>query len=488
MERLLARPLPAALLIAAAAIGLRIWDLGNPVIHVDEQYYLLVGDRMLHGALPYLDIWDRKPIGLFLIYAAIRLLPGDAILDYQLAAMASAGATALIMGYAARRVGANGVGAVAAGCAYLIWIGLYGGRGGQAPVFYNLLMAGGAALTLRLPMLAARRARGAIAWNGLAACALAGLAIQVKYTPLFEGLFFGLAHVVYARAAGVRAPMLSAMALAWMAVGAAPTLAVMGWYHALGERAFAAFWFANVTSILLRPAYPIDQLAMRMLGIFAQSLPLIAAAAIGLRARWRGAHAAETRLVIAWLAAALIGFAAIGTFFDHYALPLVAPLVFAAAPVLGARRRVMIATLGVGLAIMGVRAQLRPHDAPGARAVARIVKANSAGGCPYVFIGDTITYLLAGTCLPTAYAFPNLLAYTTEQGATGIDEAAEVRRILALRPPVILGSTRRLAIWNRASLAELRPVLARDYRVVFSTRRENYFTLVYLRRDLPLRR
>jgi len=26
------------------------------VIHVDEQWYLLVGDRMLGGAVPYLDI------------------------------------------------------------------------------------------------------------------------------------------------------------------------------------------------------------------------------------------------------------------------------------------------------------------------------------------------------------------------------------------------------------------------------------------------
>jgi hypothetical protein len=43
------------LLFAVLAVGLRARDFGNPVIHIDEQYYLLVGDRMLHGALPYLD-------------------------------------------------------------------------------------------------------------------------------------------------------------------------------------------------------------------------------------------------------------------------------------------------------------------------------------------------------------------------------------------------------------------------------------------------
>uniref|UniRef100_UPI001C08B440 hypothetical protein n=1 Tax=Acinetobacter baumannii TaxID=470 RepID=UPI001C08B440 len=55
------------LILLMFAVAVRARDFGNPSIHVDEQFYLLVGDRMLHGALPYLDIWDRKPIGLFLL-------------------------------------------------------------------------------------------------------------------------------------------------------------------------------------------------------------------------------------------------------------------------------------------------------------------------------------------------------------------------------------------------------------------------------------
>jgi hypothetical protein len=49
------------------ALMLRAFTFGSPTIQIDEQFYLLVGDRMLHGALPFVDIWDRKPIGLFLI-------------------------------------------------------------------------------------------------------------------------------------------------------------------------------------------------------------------------------------------------------------------------------------------------------------------------------------------------------------------------------------------------------------------------------------
>ena len=44
------RPIGAALVLLAFAVLTRMRDFGNPVAHVDEQYYLLVGDRILHGA------------------------------------------------------------------------------------------------------------------------------------------------------------------------------------------------------------------------------------------------------------------------------------------------------------------------------------------------------------------------------------------------------------------------------------------------------
>ncbi|MGC5220785.1 hypothetical protein, partial [Escherichia coli] len=37
----------------AVGLVLRGATLGYPAIHIDEQFYLLVGDRMLHGAVPF---------------------------------------------------------------------------------------------------------------------------------------------------------------------------------------------------------------------------------------------------------------------------------------------------------------------------------------------------------------------------------------------------------------------------------------------------
>jgi len=475
-----------AMVLTAVAFALRAWDFGNPVIHVDEQYYLLVGDRMLHGAIPYLDIWDRKPIGLFALFAAIRLLPGNGVVAYQLVATAFAAATAYVVWRAALRTGASRTGALAAAAAYLIWLPVLGGRGGQSPVFYNLFIAGAALIALHLPERARAARKGAIIAWGMVACLLGGLAIQTKYTPAIESLFIGWAHLWYLRRAGAGRAMMIGSASLWLLAGLAPTLGAIAFYRSLGSQAFQAFWFANVTSIFLRAGYPADELAMRLLGIIATLSPLIVSAAIAWRWRTRADRRGEALIGFGWLVAAAGGFLLIGTFFDHYALPLVAPITVIAARALGRSARLLIATLALGLLLNVIERGIKNNDGDDAYSVAAVVKANSVGGCPYVFIGDTITYHIAGSCLPTRYAFPNLLAYSTEQGATGVDEAAEVRRILAARPPVIVTSTRPLEIWDPGSLTALKAALP-GYRVIYSVPRADYRTLVYLRRDLPVR-
>lgn len=291
--------LPVLALLLLVALALRGWDFGNPVIHVDEQYYLLVGDRLAHGARVYLDLWDRKPIGLFLLYAGFARV-GDGILAYQLGATLSATLTAMAIMAGGRRLGATPRGALLAAIAYLLWLPLLGGRGGQAPVFYNLPMALAALLTLRLPRLVAAERRATIAGQGALACLLAGAALQLKGSALFEGVFFGMAHLVAMRRSGTgwagTALLGSGLALS----GAALTLAAGGFYGAQGGAAWHIWWFANVDSIFLRPPYPLAQSLGRLAGIGATLSPLILAARAGL-GRAIARPAARRSLARAWL-------------------------------------------------------------------------------------------------------------------------------------------------------------------------------------------
>ncbi len=122
------------LLMLLAAAVLRCWWWGDPVVQIDEQFYLAVGDRMLHGAVPFVDIWDRKPVGLFLAYAAVRLLGGDGIVQYQLVATGLAAAAAWLVVRAAR-LHAGEAAARIAGLVALLWMLVFVGAGGPGPIF-----------------------------------------------------------------------------------------------------------------------------------------------------------------------------------------------------------------------------------------------------------------------------------------------------------------------------------------------------------------
>lgn len=479
--RVLNRPIGVAIVLLVFAVLVRARDYGNPVAHVDEQYYLLVGDRLLHGARLYIDLWDRKPPGLFLLFAGFRLLPGDGFLAYQLVATLCAATTGWLIWLAARRMALAPPAGLAAGAAYILWLPLLSGGSGQSPVFYNLAMTAAAMLTLELPRLAERRASGMILLSGVGACLLAGVAIQIKYTPLVEGAIFGLAHLWYLWRARAKPATVVAAALLWMVLGLLPTALIVLQYWLKGTAAFDGFWFANFTSITLRRGYPAAKIAGRLAGIGGQLLPLIACAVVAWR---KGPQCPAMTLTRIWLAFALIAFAMIGAFFDHYALPLLAPLALAAAPAFAMGRKALVPVFVIGAGLFVFHAATNdPGEGDGIRRMASVMAAVDGGECPYVFAGDSSLYHLSGGCVPTPYAFPSSLAYEAERGAIGVDERAEVARILARRPPAIVTLDDPFSPWNAATQRLMTQALASDYRPVMAVPREGRHELLYVRRD-----
>jgi len=456
-----------AILLGVAALALRLPQLGNPIVHIDDQFYLMTGRALLEGELPYVDIWDRKPLGLFLIYAAIGLLGGAGIVQYQLVATLFAAGTALVVARIARRY-ANARGAVLAGICYLASLGMIGGAGGQSPVFYNLFMAGAALLTLgALDAPAGRR----FVPSAFGAMLLAGLAVFVKQTAVVEGCFFGLVLLsilwIRTRSAG----RVAAFALAFAACGIGPTLAAFLAYSALGHA--DAFWFANIVSIFLKGPVGSWTLLSGFLLLVISLFPLGVCAAAGLRSiDWRrdGRVRDEALFLGGWLAAAVGGFLIIPNFFDHYALPLLVPACVAAAPLFARERngRVFAAfAILWGAVFSGFPgfAPARAAQADTGRAAA-IVSAHLGGGCLYVHEGPIHLYRATGACRLTRYPFPDHLNSAPEAGATGIDAVAEVRRILAARPRVIVTARRVTLAENAATRAILDAELEGGYRRV----------------------
>ena len=459
--------LPTAAILLSATLAIRAWQFGNPVIHIDEQFYLLVGDRLWQGrGLPFVDFWDRKPFGLFLVYAATRMFGGDAVIAYQLAATLCAAAGAWVVQRLATRI-ADGWGPLFAGLAYLVYLSVNGGDGGQSPVFYNVPVAIAALAVVRVYERPAfdRHAAGFAAL----AMALFGVALQIKYSVLFEGVYFGVALLVAARRLPV--PRIATLALLWCALALLPTAAVFALYWRVDQ--VDALVFANFQSVFLRKA-PDGALMAERLGMIAlHLLPLLIVAAMALpqvaRARPVGP------LLIGWAGAAIGGLLLFGTYFDHYALPLVTPLAVLAAPVLSRPLRVMrravpivVPVLAAGLAYVLVNTiVLRGTRGDGSGAHRLAARIGSApAGCLFVFSGDPILYQLTNACVPTAYNFPTFLSEMGDSRTLGINPHAELARVMAQRPAYVMVSSVDPGATDLAAHAFVMRELARHYRLV----------------------
>ncbi|WP_445190831.1 hypothetical protein ACT009_09375 [Sphingomonas sp. Tas61C01] len=422
------RRLGVLILVAILARGLTI---GNPIVHVDEEFYLVVARAMSHGALPFVDIWDRKPIGLFLIYLPAAALPLPwAIYGYQAIAFASAVGTAWIIARLADRAGWR-VGGTAGATSYLLWLSTLGGVGGQAPVFFNLAMAAAGLLIIDAD---GRRRR----LRGVAAMMLVGVALQIKYSVVFEGLYFGLWLLAMDWRLARSTLALVAYGAAMVAVALIPTAAAWAFYASAGQS--DAFIFANFTSILARNPDPLTETLGNAATLMLILSPLIAMAA-GSRGRSCGGDRFARLFLGLWLGAALAGLAVFGSYFDHYGLPVLVPGCACAAGFLGTPqlRRQSLAILTT-IAVAGLITTLINRANRGTpRQFAALAGAIGRGsGCLYVYSGSTMLYAATGRCMLSHYVFPSHLGRQRENGAIGVDQAGEVRRILAAGPAIVV--------------------------------------------------
>jgi 4-amino-4-deoxy-L-arabinose transferase-like glycosyltransferase len=471
-RRMASMPVLALLLMTVAAIAIRISQFDDPQTHVDENFYLLVGDRMLHGALPYVDIWDRKPIGLFLIYAGIRCLGGGGIVQYHLVAALFAAATAFLITRIASRI-AGPIASAAAGIIYLLMLEGASGGGGQSPVFYNLFTAGAALATLKAAE-PGRDARGVVLFGG-AAMLLVGIAIQIKYNAVFEGGFFGLALMMTMWRVTPRLGRVAAAASLWIGLALLPTAMALAYYVLVGQA--NAFLFANFWSIMGRVSEPRPELIQRLLDIyFILHLALFGVILSIILQPWRSYRGgpAAFAFVLGWLGTGLLALLGFGTYFDHYALPVMLPLAIALAPALSYSPRRVGGLLGatfIAILALGAAREIRTHRQHfgGAATMQLMVDAIKPRltGCLWVFDGDSILYYLTGACLPTKFAFPQHLLFTREAGALGIDPEREVRRIMASKPQMVVDAVSRDEHLESAGRdAQVRAWLKQHYRVV----------------------
>ncbi len=429
----------AAILLAAALI-FRFPTLGDPNLHVDESFYFMVGQAMHDGLVPYIDIWDRKPFGLFALYFTFAAF-SDSVLAYQIPALFCASATAFLLAKIAR-LWLTGWGPTMAGISYLAMLHPLDGFGGQGPVFYNLLIAGAAWLILS-GWHAFDRQRFLRRYFG--AMLLCALALTIKQTTVFEAIFFGLAGLYRLHRDGVSAHRIAKVGAIAIAIGLAPSALIAGWYAAHGW--IDEWWHAMFASNFARQSLGLVTQTHNFYAVFRLIAVFLGCALLGLIfqrghpefKRYRG-------LMLWWLGAAFLGVAVIANAFTHYLLPLLVPLTPLAAMAYAKRLvgPVLFAVTIVVAAILGSIFQFGHYRASQASfwQTDRVIRENMDEGRLLLFHGYPLLYATTGAQPMSPLAFPNHLYDPLERDVSHLDTYNELQRVFAARPEVVMIRTR----------------------------------------------
>lgn len=470
-----------AALVLVALITRASW-LGDPVADFDEQLYSFIGWRMTQGDLPYADLWDRKPFGLFLIFALSHWLLGPEPIAYQAVAFFFAVGGAWLVYLFALRLVDRGSAAVA-GALYLLLLAAYGSYSAQSEVFHAPMML------LMLWLVLDWRRPDAIR-RALIAMLVGGIALQVKYTVLPQCAFFG-AYALYGRwRMGDGVPRLALLAMAFAMAGMLPTAVVGAWYAFNGE--FAAFWHANFVSFFDREQSEFGRLWP---GHLTGAALMAAIIALGLYAALRLNPPRDRQLYALFAGWGLAAFASVmmpATTYLYYYGALAAPAALIALPLIDRTSpgRWLPATLLLaGLLVVVNPPERYAHSRDERRVEARLSDAIAPyvgrDRCLYVFDGPTALYRTTGSCVPSRFVYPDHLNNALENHALGVSQPAEIRRILAHGPGVIVTSNLPVTIQCQECQAAVADAIGRGYRPLISVSLQERTTTAWVRRDLP---
>ena len=408
----------ALLAVLIVAISTRIISWWNPVAHVDDQFYLFVGDRMLHGEWPYVDIWDRKPLGLFALYALIAKIGGGTIFAVNIAATMCVIATAMMI----RRLAmffASPLPATCAALCYILNLPLFGGQNGQSPVFYNLLIAIAALQLLKFAENLTDRS-----WRRpLTAMLMCGLALTIKTVCVFEGTYFGLTFLFLYWRREASIALFAGLAATMVAVAIAPFALTAIPYLLRGHDATDTFVFANFVSIFVKATISERSKIFGALYVGIYGSLIITYAAVGTYLR-RNDGTTASRFLVGWQIAAIIGYFSVPNLFDHYFLPVMLPMAVSASTLFGKPIGLKL-FIALAIACLVQRPiwewKIPIHSKLEFERISAKVRNGLNGGCLYVAAGPPLLYAIDGACRLTRYSFPDHLLLRTEQGAIGID-------------------------------------------------------------------
>ncbi|MCM0000693.1 MAG: glycosyltransferase family 39 protein [Erythrobacter sp.] len=438
--------------------------IGDPNADVDEQLYSLIGNQMLHGAVPFVDLWDRKPWGLFALFAAFHAIGGPGSAAYQVAgALFTLGGAVMVFHLA--RAQTDRMTAAAGGALYVVLCAINDAHSGNSEVFFIPMLVAMAALVrdTEHPRAVAR---------ALLAMLIGGVSLQIKYTAVPQCLFFGLWALWGQWRRGMPLWQLTGLAAGFGVMGLLPTALVSAGYAAAGY--WDEYVFANFISFFDRLPASTGRVHPLMLAYLGVQLSL---SWLGIRAAqrvWPEGLPRHYVFAILWLVSAVATAYLPATVYRHYLAALIPATALLALPLFHREASAKInwpALIPAAVYLLIVPYQYwvshenRSATFRLAEAIAPHLDAK-AGKCLLIFDGPTSLYGLTESCLPTKLIYPDHLNNALEMDALEMRQEDEVRRILATRPPVIVTADLPLTPQNFAAKDQVDAAIARDYRLL----------------------
>lgn len=367
--------MPALLLALAGALlypGLRLGISGDAAV------FAVVGGRIAAGGVPYLDIWDHKPPGIYLIDAALAGLPVPFWPAIWLASVAAVAATGwFVYRLVADRAGPP-AGAIVAGLAVLT-LGVFpvSVGGGMTETFAAALAAAS--------LVSATRGR----WVSAGLLASAAAATSLLAGPALLGILLLAGR-------RLRSALLIGLGVAFVLVPLGAWLVTTG--------AAGAAWDEVVVYNRAYVEALTSNSLPRIVGLLVASLPLGAlVAARGFRT-WPSVD----RAALVWLVAGVVLLVLQGRTFEHYLGVIVVPLAILAGPAAARTRhqwqtRALLAGSLAATLTWGVVASadaIRHHDGPMQQALGEVAAAHSDRGDRILVWGSGAAVYLAAQRTP----------------------------------------------------------------------------------------
>lgn len=425
----------------------------------DEGFYLVVATRLMEGGHLYVDVWDYKPIGVYLIYAAFLLLFGKSVTAITIGSALAVLATTLLLEAIGRRVFGRPRAGLYAAIVFPVSMLVLQANSANAENFFIICGA------ISMLLLGCHLARPAdMAAHGRTAFLFGlvqGVALQIKLLTVFETAFLGLVFAGVVWTERRRLLDLAALCGSFLAGYLLPTLVSFGYFWSIGafdEMVLAMFvspkGYGSRNFGLHDPLGSLWQiyLTARPYGplLVVACVALAAGMAAGLRSP--GRRLVPYWLALAWLLGAFASATFTGYFFGHYFIVFAPPLSLLAA--LGIDRlagdgMARVARVGVAALVMAAplyfyQADLRRRLADPlydpAPAIAAEVRRLVPPGTPIFALNiDPEVYFLSDTVPATRFAFSWQISRESLV-PLGIDAPAEIRRLFERKPALVVAS------------------------------------------------